>query len=126
MATIADLRDSRIFPDFKTCPQENEMDLDFYTFQHGYMLVPKRHWCLLAEIVDVGYFIRLRLIVKDKSGHEFPVAFYTDDKMGGFDVALLKKGHTIMILYAHQHYFLDFTIGIRVEEFGSTKVSYEQ
>ena len=97
------------------------MDLDYYHSADGYMYHPTRHWCLLAEITDVGFFFRLRLLVRDCSGEQFPIAFHLED--GTPDVHQYRVGHTVAILYAHQHGFLDMTTGIRQEESSTCQVS---
>jgi len=116
-----DLRNPRHFPPFSACPDENDMDLDYYHSVGGYMYHPTRHWCLLAEITHVVHFLRLRLLVKDHSGGTFPVAFYLED--GTPDLSKYRVGDTVAILYAHQHGFLDMTVGIRQEESSACQVS---
>lgn len=89
---FADLRDDLLFPDFSNCPHENDIPLDFYTSTDGFMWMPKHHWCILAEITEVFYFLRLRLLVRDRSGSEVPVAFYPKDQDLSFDYGLFQKG----------------------------------
>lgn len=117
MALTVDLRDQRAFPSFDACPDENDIDLDYYDTDDR----PDRHWCLFGEITAVESFLRLRLIVRDKLGKEFVVAFYPDR---GEDVGLeqYQKGHTVAILYPHQHQFLDRTTGIRQENLNTVQV----
>ncbi len=93
------------------------MDLDYYTTNYS----PGRHWCLFGEITDVESFLRLRLIVRDRLGKDFVVAFYPDH---GEDVdsKRYQKGYTVAILYAHQHGFLDQTMGIRQEDLDTIQV----
>jgi len=117
----ADLRDERFFPDFGNCPGEDDANLEYFTCSDGLVLTPARHWCLLAEIMDVSTIIRVRLIAKDKSGKQFPIAFYLDSGMHQ-DFRIFRKGHTVAILYAEQHYFLDMTVGIRQEDITSIQV----
>jgi hypothetical protein len=61
---------------------------------------PRKHWCFLAEIIDVEKFLRLRLIVKDKSGRTVPIAFYTDDRGLELDPSYAQEGFIVAILYA--------------------------
>ena len=124
MCEYANLRDERIFPTFTLCPDENDIAFDFYT-PIVHILRPKRHWCLLAEITDVEHFIRMRLVTKDKSGEEFPIAFYLDEGGAGLDWTRFQVGRTIAILYPHQHGFLDLTVGIRQEAASCVKVSVQ-
>ena len=59
--------------------------------------------------------MRLQLHVRDKSGHEFPVAFHRE----GYEEPALdqyRKDYTVAILYPYQHRFIDITIGIRQED----------
>ncbi|KAK2071414.1 hypothetical protein P8C59_005842 [Phyllachora maydis] len=72
-------------------------------------------WCFLAEIVEFERFIRYRLIVRDLHGDEKVVAFYLDHDEE-FDFRTIRVGHTIVIMYAQQHAFLDGSLGVRVEE----------
>ena len=120
----ANLRNARHFPTFDACPNEDVLDFDYYRSTGGSMFHPSRHWCLLAEIVEVMYFFRLRLTVKDRSGKTFPVAFYLEDDSTA--PIQCRVGDTIAILYANQHGFLDMTVGIRQEEMCTVKVCTEQ
>jgi hypothetical protein len=90
--------DKRYFPTFDECPDENYPNIDYYTLKNGYILTPTRHWCLLAEIIEVDYFFRLRLLVKDRSGKEFPLSFYIEDDTRWLDMSRLQKGRTVAII----------------------------
>ncbi|KAF6821141.1 hypothetical protein CPLU01_12568 [Colletotrichum plurivorum] len=80
-------------------------------------------WCLLAEIIDVSLPIRVRLVVRDRDGQNFVVAFYPDNRdAGNLDVGKLRVGHTIALAYPRQHIFLDGTQGVRVEDLSSYRV----
>jgi hypothetical protein len=114
--------DKRYFPTFDECPDENYPDIDYYTLKNGYILTPTRHWCLLAEIIEVDYFFRLRLWVKDRSGKEFPLSFHIEDDTRWLDMSRFQKGRTVAIMYAEQHSFLDMTIGIRQETTSTIEV----
>lgn len=122
MSTHLSLQHLLAFPNFISCPIEDGIDLQYYRTEDGSYFRPSRHWCLFAEIGHVDYFMRLRLRVRDRSGHEFPVAFYPE----GLEKPTpehYKIGHTIAILYPHQHYFLDMTTGIRQEDTQSIQVT---
>lgn len=80
--------DEHNFPNFDECPNEYYPDMGFYTLKSGNYLVPTRHWCLLAEIVEMEYFLRLRLWVKDRSGKEFPISFYIEEDQRSLDFSL--------------------------------------
>jgi hypothetical protein len=114
--------DDAFFLDFDALPDENDVDLSFYQTTNGFYFRPRRHWCYIAEIVEVEQFLRLRLIGRDRSGHEIPIAFYTDFRGSEMLSQLLQKGNTVVVLYAYQHAFLDFTAGLRVEEQKTFKV----
>ena len=118
----ANLRDEEIFPAFSALPDDNSLDLSFYTTKDNYLYTPRKHWCFFAQIVDIEHFLRLRLYVRDKLGKTVVVAMYTDGRGFEFESSLLQPGHTVAILYAHQHGFLDFTTGIRQEEYTGIKV----
>ena len=107
--------DPRYFPSFDECPHELVPNFEFYAVERGNFLQPKRHWCLLAEIVDVEIFIRLRLWVKDRTENVFPISFYIEDDSRKLDLSRFQKGRTVAILHAEQHNFLDMTVGIRQE-----------
>ena len=116
----ADLRSGTAFPPFDDLPEDNDISLEFFESADGFSYHPRKHWCFLAEIVDVENFVRLRLLVKDKTGRTVPIAFYTNDR--GFDLNL-QKGSTVAILYAEQHGFLDTSVGIRHENPTAMKVN---
>ncbi len=116
-----DLRNTYHFPSFNACPEFEDMDFNYYHTLGGDFYRPNRHWCLLAEITQVENFIRLRLLVKDRGGSTFPIAFYLNGQ--GPDPSQFKLGHTVAILYAHRHGFLDTTVGIRQEERSTFQVS---
>ena len=59
------------------------------------------------------YFIRLRLVVQDRSGRRFVIAFHDDNSRSPINC---KVDETTAIFYAEQHGFLDFSDGIRQED----------
>lgn len=122
MSTIASLRTDPAFPSFQSCPDENDIDMGYYDTPDDLRWFPTRHWCLLAEIIEVSTFIRLRLQVKDKDGHEFLIAFYLEPDNTGLHPSDFHQGHTVAILYPHQHGFLDLSVGIRQEEITRVQV----
>ena len=83
--------------------------------------MPEKHWCFLAEVIDVEYILRLRLVVQDKSGTTVPIAFHTEGRGTEF-ASEVQPGQTVAVLYALQHGFLDFTTGIRLEHCREIKV----
>lgn len=122
-----DLRDEATFPPFDELPGENDVDLEFYESTDGFSYRPRKHWCFLAEIVEIESFLRLRLTVKNRgTGHDddtpVVVAFYTPGRGRELDPSCVRKGFTLAVLYAEQHGFLDMTTGIRLEDPTALKV----
>ena len=66
--------------------------------------------------------MRLRLIVRDKSGNTVPIAFHTKDRGTELESEVQPR-QTVAVLYALQHRFLDLTTGIRLEDSRNIKVS---
>jgi hypothetical protein len=118
----ANFRNEETFPTFAGLPGDDDIDLAFYDTANVFSYMPQKHWCFLAEIIDIEQFIRVRLIVRDKAGATVPVAFYTDGRGTEFMPSQLQPGYTVAILYAHQHNFLDLTTGIRQEVYYAVKV----
>lgn len=118
----ANFRNNEAFPIFAGLPEENDINLAFYNTVDGFSYMPRKHWCFLAEIIDIELFIRTKLIVRDKEGATVPVTFYTDGKGTEFAPSQLQPGYTVAILYAQKHSFLDLTTGIRQEEICGIKV----
>lgn len=86
------------------------------------MAWPKRHWCFFGEIVNVVTFGRLVIHVRDVTGRELRVALY-DDNRGRKFMSTSIRGHTVAILYALSHAFLDGGSGIKVEDEDNMTVS---
>lgn len=124
MSQLADLRDQEAFPAFSSLPMEHDIDLKFFVSPDGFSYHPRRHWCLLAEIVEVEHIFRVRLLAKDRAGHVIPIAFYTDGSGREVPSSQLRKGYTVAILYAEQHGFLDLSNGVRHEDAKFLKVSW--
>ena len=119
----ANLRNRATFPGFVDLPEENVVELDFFENSDIQTSRPRRHWCSLAEIVDVAYLLRLGFDLRDIDGKEVPLIFYTD--RGGDEVAptQAKKGYTVAALYAQYHKFRFDKPGIRLEDPRRIKVS---
>lgn len=115
-------RNEDTFPTFSGLPGDDDINLAFYNTRDGFSYVPRKHWCFLAEIIDIELFIRVHLIVRDKAGTTVRVAFHTDGRGTEFTPSQLQPGYTVAILYAHQHTFLDLRTGIRQEEYCTVKV----
>jgi len=76
---------------------------------------------VLAEIIDVEKFLRLRLI-KDRSGRTALIASYTEDRGLELDPPYAREGFITAILYAEQHGFLDLSVGIQHKDPTAMKV----
>ncbi len=114
---IVDVRNERIFPTFAACPHDDELNQDdplSPDYQLGYG--PSRNWCLLAEITGVNAFLRLRIELKDRAGDEFFLAFYLDNDAEQPNPADYTKGHTMVLIGAAKHAFMDGSVGIREDE----------
>lgn len=113
------LHDRMLFPPYTGLPDEAYIAMPtepYYDEEDG---APVCTWTFLAEIVEDGHLMPRHLtIVRDVSGQEVCVAFYVDNDEGEdtFDYALLRKGHTLCVRYAHQHTFMDNQEGLRIEE----------
>ncbi|KAH9000380.1 hypothetical protein EDB92DRAFT_495961 [Lactarius akahatsu] len=121
--TSTNLRDEKVFPSFRECPDENDIPYAYYREREEGVYTPIRHWCYLGEITESVVFTRLCLTVKDKRGDNVTTSFYLDSHqpggafttftpgMSNFPVhrnvpkPLTDKGNTIAILYAQQHDF---------------------
>ncbi len=120
------LKDKFYFPSFRELMDENELDERY--FEEDYRTGIWFHaytWYFLAEITndDVSQitFLRNRVLVRDRSGRDhIPVAFYPES--GSFDFKTLKKGHTVCVIQAQQHHFLDLSLGLRIENLDTIRV----
>ena len=121
---LADFRSFRQFPTVGALPNEDDVDLRYYRDMGGYGYEPKRHWCFLGEIVEVAPLGRVSLEVKDRLGNNILVSCYTESKGFELDPHMVKEGHTVAILYAHEHEFMFSPAGIRHEDPSNLKVSF--
>ncbi|KAI8866968.1 hypothetical protein GQ42DRAFT_165141 [Ramicandelaber brevisporus] len=114
------LLDARYFPSYKQLPSDDDVDEDFYDISYGIGQL-RKHWCYMGEIVEVIPYVRVILKVRDVKGTVVMVAFYQDNTEY-LDKSGLKLGSTIFIRYAHQHYFMDGSEGLRIEDLSSVLV----
>ncbi|KUL81766.1 hypothetical protein ZTR_09241 [Talaromyces verruculosus] len=119
---ITDLRADANFPAFEDLPGDSDINMEFYSSIDGFYYTPRKHWCFLAEVIEITFFLRLTVLVRDKAGKNVSVLFYTDEKENKLAMSGLRTGQTIAILYAEQHGFLDMSVGIRLEEIHAIKV----
>ncbi|KAL4901263.1 hypothetical protein BDW74DRAFT_181841 [Aspergillus multicolor] len=100
MQTGLRLRNRATFPAFSALPHKWGADMDYYDGSGR----PRRHWCLLAEIVDFDFLTRLHLEIRDVDGMK------------------IQKGYTVAILYAQRHSFEFDSSGIRLEDPARIKI----
>lgn len=119
----ASLRNEDAFPMFEDLPEDYKLSRKYHRSVSGFKYEPRKHWCMLAEIVDVHTVLRLIIDAKDKSGRIFRVAFYTHGRGYEWKKDDVKPGHSLAILYPYQRVFLDMTTGVRVGDTRLVKVS---
>lgn len=116
----------RYFPSFDDLPSEGAFDERYHAVTVDRPLVTYTHtWCFLGQITqdDTAQvsFLRNAVWVRDRAGrNDIFVAFYPEE--GTFDFQTLKRGHTLCVLFAEQHIFLDTKIGLRIEDLDTVKV----
>lgn len=120
------LRDNLTFPNWADCPLGEGVDDQWENYYAGFetgMLSVKRHWCFIGEILQFSTFSGPRVVVRDKAGRQIVVAYYFDTgERPRLDFREFVPGRTIAILYPERHQFMDGTVGIRIEESGTTQV----
>ncbi|ROW01956.1 hypothetical protein VMCG_05593 [Cytospora schulzeri] len=127
MPPYANLLDETSFPPWEKLPWDTscpELGILPWLIVESYKgCLSDTHWCFLAEIQECNgiKFFRYRTVVKDDKDKVMFVSFYPDS-YEGFDWKKLKKGHTLAIMYAMQHRFLDGTSGVRVEDMDDVHV----
>ena len=114
-----------VAPSFDDLPIDNDLDLRYYTNNYRGTYSVSRTWVFLGEITNNDFalfpFLRNRVLVRDRQGRaNIPVYFYPE--AGRFDYGTLKTGHTVAVLFAEQHFFMDGSIGLRLEELNHVKV----
>ncbi len=114
------------FPAFHDLGHEHDINLDRWYERSPGCLSRACTWCFLGEITNdecsqiPGAMFRNRVFVKDRSGREIRILFYPET--GHFDFTTLRNGHTICVMLAEQHYFMDMTVGLRIEALDLVKV----
>jgi hypothetical protein len=97
---LVDLCDRETFLSFHDLPNTRDLESDHFGSRGMNSHQPGRHWCFLAEIWDFDWSRQLRMVVKDVDGAIAPVFFHTN--RGGDELvkSQIRKGHTVVILYA--------------------------
>ena len=113
------------FPSFQDLGIDNDLHLQYWYKSSSGVYTQACTWCFLGEVTNDEVsqipFLRNRVLVRDRRGQEnIPISFYPED--GVFDFKTLKKGHTICVMLAEKHHFMDLTIGLRIENLDTVKV----
>ncbi|KAJ4483886.1 hypothetical protein J3R30DRAFT_3731979 [Lentinula aciculospora] len=130
-AGLPSLRDTRFFPLLFDLPHDYFFAASEQTYYdlsmdrtRGCTIQPNRHWCFLAEIVEVvPRLTRPTYRAKDISGTTLVISFRFDDR--ALFPKVLKKGlagSTICVMYANFHHFMDGHIGITLKEPKNVKI----
>ncbi|KDQ08531.1 hypothetical protein BOTBODRAFT_191674 [Botryobasidium botryosum FD-172 SS1] len=95
--------------------------------QAGDFPVDGGHWCFVGEITSAEFLLRPRLTVSDVNSDQtgIVIAWYLDNDLQREAQKLFKQcqvGHTIFILDAVPHGFLDGTSGYRLETIAEAKI----
>ena len=119
------LQNRHYFPAFRDLGEDNDLDLRYWQESSFGCYECAYTWCFVAEIVNDELsqipFLRNRVNVRDRNGQDnINISFYPES--GTFNFRTLKRGHTICVIQAQQHYFLDMSIGLRIECLDSVKV----
>mmetsp|Transcript_4965 Transcript_4965/g.7322 ORF Transcript_4965/g.7322 Transcript_4965/m.7322 type:complete len:529 (+) Transcript_4965:77-1663(+) len=111
------IRHSEHFPAFTDLPDYDDPYGPYYIEKSG-MLLKTKHWCFMADIMEVSFdFVRPRVHVRTFAGEVLVAHFYheREEAPTTFQWSDLKKGACIAIMYAYRKQMMDFTVGIRVE-----------
>lgn len=123
-AAVTTLRWRTAFPAFMGLPEDRCINPAFYERNQEGTCLPRRHWCFLGEIVGSLSLSRLQIGLRDLDARRVELFCYTPYRGRELDYALVRKGHTLAVLYAKRHSFLFEALpGIRHEDPGQAKVS---
>lgn len=120
----AHLRNREAFPTFSDLPNSFILESDYFEGENMASRRPSRHWCFLAEILDITSFICLQMAVRDFDGVTVPLFFHTDSRGAELPQSLIRKGYTVAILYAVRHAFKFSEPGILHENPQMMKVRF--
>jgi hypothetical protein len=112
------------FPSFADLPEYDSPWGPYYIQKCGGMMVKTKHWCFLAEIVDVSSFFRPRVLVRTDGGEELIVHFHHEasEEPTTFEWRDLEKGSTLALMYSYRKRMRDMSEGIRHEHLDSVFV----
>lgn len=126
------LKSELYFPSFQDLCEEYGIDERYWSLEENqhWNQAGSQHWsqactwCFIAEITDDTRSqikgLRNGVSACDRNGQDIPILFYPEN--GTFDFKTLKKGHTICVMMAQKHHFLDMSIGLRIEDLDTVKV----
>jgi hypothetical protein len=104
-------------PSFDAVCHEDEPCEPYWRLIRGSMKQIRR-WCLMGEIEDVIYITRPVLLIRTRFDEKVKIHFYLEESNTpltfSFNDALI--GHTIVIMYAEKHDFLEMSTGVRQED----------
>ena len=111
---MAGLRNEFHFPSFDMLPDYSPWD-GRYDKPVGNHMVTRAHWCFLAEIVELGNFIRPRAYVRTHTGERLIVHFHHEqhEQPTTFRWADMRPGRCLALQYAYRKQMMDFSEGIR-------------
>lgn len=104
------LADRKIFPPFSGVISPYDYD---YNSSHR-SPAPSAFLGEITSFFDMK--IRLRLNLRDRDGHAVRLHFYDSSSGANFLKQEPKVGDTLCVMYPKQHYFMDATIGFRIED----------
>lgn len=123
MAKYANLRDRVSFPKVLDLPDYQLYDPEHYKHVSCQVIEPRRHWCLLAEIVKINEGFPLKLMASSLYNQvPFHIVFHTHDLGALFVTTDLKDGRTVAIMYARKHISRWNSINVIVTDHYSIKV----
>jgi len=136
---ITSLRNRYHFPSAANLPHDDDIDENYFGWVHNAgSFRPKKHWAYLGEITGMKRVARLNLVTRDMAGNTVPVWFHFEhyglgrpEWMGDWkrhqgdpastiteaqvDGAVVKVGHTLVIVYPELRDFEDKTCGLRID-----------
>ncbi|KAJ3073072.1 hypothetical protein HDU98_002278 [Podochytrium sp. JEL0797] len=110
--------DSLHFPSFDSLPFHDTPDNVYQAADAEANTVPLRHWCFLAEIVDISFVDRPRLTIDIGNGETAVIESSSRAPPSTFAWTDLRKGFTIAILYAQRRLVSCGSMGIRADNLG--------
>jgi hypothetical protein len=123
MAKYANLRDRVSFPRVLDLPDYQIYDPEHYKHVSDQVIEPRRHWCLLAEIIKINKGFPLKLMARSLYNEEpFHIVFHTHDLGDSFVTPDLKLERTVAIMYARKHISRWKSIDVIVTDHYSIKV----